>query len=89
MPRQRVSDADKAYGERLGRYLRTLRTEMNRSAQQVAEASELSIDTVRSIETGRIAAPSFLTVSRIATALGVGLDQIRRAVEGQGIGKDG
>lgn len=81
MARSRVSDADREFGQHLGEYLRDVRTSAKLSAQQVAEASSLSIDTVRSIETGRIKAPSFFTVSHIASALGLGLDQIRDAIE--------
>jgi transcriptional regulator with XRE-family HTH domain len=76
MSRPPVSDSAREYGQRLGVYLRELRKQQHRSAQQVAEASDLSIDTVRSIETGRVAAPSFFTISRIAFALGVELDEI-------------
>lgn len=81
MVRSPVSDADGEFGQRLGEYLRDVRTRAKLSAQQVAEASSLSIDTVRSIETGRVKAPSFFTVSRIASALDLGLDQIRDAIE--------
>lgn len=81
MARSPVSDADREFGQRLGKYLRGVRVEAKLSAQQVAEASSLSIDTVRSIETGRVKAPSFFTVSHMASALGLGLDQIRDAIE--------
>ena len=86
MARSRVSDADRKFGQYLGEYLRDVRIRAKLSAQQVAEASSLSIDTVRSIETGRIKAPSFFTVSHIASALGIGLDQIRDAIEAKQAG---
>lgn len=81
MPRPPVSEVDRAYGRRLGQHLREVRTSKGYSAQRVAELSELSIDTVRSIETGRIAAPSFKTVARISAALGLKLDDLRSAIE--------
>lgn len=80
MPRERVSALDRARGERLGAYLREARLRRDCSAQDVAEASKLSIDTVRSIETGRTTAPSFQTVVRIADCLELGLDDIREAI---------
>lgn len=81
MPRTRVTDADREFGQFLGQYLRDTRMAANLSARKVADASSLSIDTVRSIETGRIKAPSFSTVCHIASTLGLGLDEIRKAIE--------
>lgn len=80
MARSAVSDSDRVYGQRLGAYFRELRVQRGRSAQQVAEAAGLSVDTVRSIETGRIKSPSFVTVARIAAALDVGLDEVRGTI---------
>ncbi len=80
MARRQVSDEDRAVGRRLGAALREARDAAGMSAQTIASVSELSIDTVRSIETGRTAAPSFITVARIADALGMSLDQLREAV---------
>jgi hypothetical protein len=36
----------------------------------------VAIDTVRSLEGGRVAAPAFLTVARLADALGLSLDEL-------------
>ncbi|MFV0432933.1 MAG: helix-turn-helix domain-containing protein [Leucobacter sp.] len=77
MVRPRISEEEKELGRRLGAALRDARRTAGQSAQTVAGTSGLSIDTVRSIETGRTAAPSFITVVRIADALGVSLDQLR------------
>ena len=51
------------------------------SAQALAAATGLSIDTVRSIESGRTISPSFLTVVRMSRALGVSLDQLAEGVD--------
>ena len=64
---------------RLGEVLRDARRSAGLSAQSVAEASGLSIDTVRSIESGRTAAPAFNTVARLASVLKVSLDRLSEA----------
>lgn len=60
----------------LGEVLRDARRSAALSAQAVAEASGLSIDTVRSIESGRTASPTFITVARLASVLKVSLDRL-------------
>ena len=42
----------------------------------VAFASGLSPETLRKIESGRIATPSFATVASVAAALGLSLDEV-------------
>ncbi|WP_308195886.1 helix-turn-helix domain-containing protein [Microbacterium aurugineum] len=79
MARRHVSDEDREVGRRLGAALRNARNVAGMSAQTIASLSDLSIDTVRSIETGRTASPSFITVSKIADALGISLDELRDA----------
>ncbi|QKT08003.1 helix-turn-helix transcriptional regulator [Gordonia sp. X0973] len=64
---------------RLGAVLRDARKAAGLSAQAVAEASGLSIDTVRSIESGRTASPAFVTVARLAAVLDVSLDSLSGA----------
>jgi hypothetical protein len=36
----------------------------------------VAIDTVRSLECGRVATPAFLTIARLAAALGLSLDDM-------------
>lgn len=79
MARSPVSNEDKEFGRRLGAVLREARDALGMSAQALASASGLSIDTVRSIESGRTSSPSFVTVIRMADALGVSLDRLRSA----------
>jgi transcriptional regulator with XRE-family HTH domain len=61
-------------GERLGMLLRQARGQ--RSMSEVAAASGIPVETLRKIETGRIATPAFFTVAALATALGLPLEDI-------------
>ncbi|MEU1351724.1 helix-turn-helix transcriptional regulator [Streptomyces sp. NPDC005775] len=80
-------------GQRLGALLRLARGE--RSMLDVALAARVSPETLRKIETGRVATPAFPTVAAIADVLGLSLDavwtEISRSSEyGVGsIGSDG
>lgn len=76
MARQRSSREDQRQGQRLGHVLRAARLSEGLSAQALAEAAGLSIDTVRSIENGRTTSPSFFTVVRFAEALDISLERI-------------
>jgi transcriptional regulator with XRE-family HTH domain len=48
---------------------------------EVAVAAGVSHDTLRKIESGRIATPAFATVASVATALNVSLDEVWAEVE--------
>ena len=61
-------------GERLGMLLRQARGQ--RPMAEVAAASGVPVETLRKIETGRIATPAFFTVAALAAALGLPLEQI-------------
>jgi len=61
-------------GARLGTLLRRARGD--RSMLEVAMAAGVSPETLRKIESGRIATPSFPTVAAIASALEVSMDNI-------------
>lgn len=52
------------------------RQERERSAPELARESAVAIDTVRSLESGRVSTPAFLTVARLAAALGLSLDDL-------------
>jgi transcriptional regulator with XRE-family HTH domain len=45
---------------------------------EIAAASGVPAETLRKIETGRIATPAFFTVAALAAALGVPLEDIAR-----------
>jgi transcriptional regulator with XRE-family HTH domain len=58
-------------GERLGMLLRQARG--HRSMSEIAAASGVPVETLRKIETGRIATPAFFTVAALAEALSLPL----------------
>ncbi len=74
MVRFPLSPAEIERGERLGAFLRHARC--NRSMVDVAQAAGISPETLRKIETGRVATPSFATIGAISTALGLSRDQV-------------
>ena len=76
MVRPPLSPQERARGERLGRLLRAARG--RRSMAEVAAASGVPIETLRKIETGRIATPAFFTVAALAAALAIPLDDVVR-----------
>ncbi len=47
-----------------------------RSIVEVAAAAGMSAETLRKIETGRIATPAFFTIAALADVLGVPLDHL-------------
>ncbi len=61
-------------GQQLGRLLRQARGE--RSIAEVAAAAGMSAETLRKIETGRIATPAFFTIAALAEVLDVSLDHL-------------
>lgn len=61
-------------GRRLGAMLRRARGD--RSMLQIALAAGVSPETLRKIETGRVATPAFPTVAVVAAVLGLSLDDV-------------
>lgn len=61
-------------GERLGALLRTARAE--RTMVDVAFDAGISPETLRKIESGRIATPAFATIASIAGVLNISLDEL-------------
>ena len=61
-------------GRRLGALLRRARGE--RSMLQVALEAGVSPETLRKIESGRVATPAFSTVAAVAGVLGLSLDAV-------------
>ena len=77
MVRPILSPAERARGRRLGATLRAARG--SRSMVEVAAESGVPVETLRKIETGRIATPAFFTVAALARTLD--LDLATLAVE--------
>ncbi|MFI6597361.1 helix-turn-helix domain-containing protein [Nonomuraea sp. NPDC050536] len=74
MVRPPLSPEERLRGEQLGTLLRHARGE--RSIVEVAAAAGMSAETLRKIETGRIATPAFFTIAALADVLGVPLDYL-------------
>ena len=74
MVRPPLSPRERARGERLGTLLREARGP--RSMTEVAAASGGPVETLRKIETGRIATPAFFTVAALAAAVGLSLETV-------------
>jgi transcriptional regulator with XRE-family HTH domain len=77
MVRPPLTRLEHARGQRLGMLLREARG--RRSMAEIAAASGVPAETLRKIETGRIATPAFFTVAALAAALDLSLEQIARA----------
>jgi transcriptional regulator with XRE-family HTH domain len=76
MVRPPLSHYEHARGERLGTLLREARG--TRSMAEIAAVSGVPAETLRKIETGRIATPAFFTVAALAAALGLALEDLVR-----------
>ncbi|WP_158375168.1 helix-turn-helix domain-containing protein [Cellulosimicrobium cellulans] len=68
MPRPALTEEERANGRALGSVLRALRG--SASAAQIAASAGVSLDTLRKLEQGAVAAPGFFLVVRLAGALG-------------------
>ena len=68
MVRVPLTPSDRERGERLGRLLRT--REASAASSTSPCAADISAETLRKIETGRIPTPAFFTVAALATAPG-------------------
>lgn len=76
MVRPPLSPEEHARGERLGKLLREARGP--RSMTEIAAASGVPVETLRKIETGRIATPAFFSIAALAATLDLSLEEIVR-----------
>jgi len=74
MVRLPLSPEEIERGHRLGTLLRQARA--GRSMLEVALDAGVSPETLRKIESGRIATPAFPTIAAIAGVLGISLDEV-------------
>ncbi|MFE9118147.1 helix-turn-helix domain-containing protein [Streptomyces sp. NPDC007172] len=79
MVRLPLTPAEVERGQRLGALLRRARG--CRSMLDVALASRISPETLRKIESGRVATPAFPTIAAIADTLGLSLDAVWAEIE--------
>jgi transcriptional regulator with XRE-family HTH domain len=76
MVRTPLTDEQRERGRALGQVLRAARG--RRSAAAVAHEAGISLDTLRKIERGAIAAPAFFTVAALARVLDLDLATLAR-----------
>jgi transcriptional regulator with XRE-family HTH domain len=69
-----LTPEERLRGEQLGTVLRQARGD--RSIVEVAAAAGMSAETLRKIETGRIATPAFFTIAALADVLDISLDRL-------------
>ena len=74
MVRTPLTPADIDRGRRLGAALRQARGD--RTILDVALVAGVSPETLRKIESGRVATPAFTTVAAVAAVLGLSLDAL-------------
>ena len=74
MVRLPLTSVDVERGQRLGALLRRARG--SRSMLQTALDARVSPETLRKIESGRVATPAFSTIAAIANVLGLSLDAV-------------
>jgi transcriptional regulator with XRE-family HTH domain len=74
MVRLPLTPADVERGQRLGALLRRARGD--RTMLEVALEARISPETLRKIESGRVATPAFPTIAAIAEVLGLSLDAV-------------
>ncbi len=87
MVRLPLTPAELERGARLGALLRRARGQ--RSMLETALDAGVSPETLRKIESGRVATPSFPTVAAIADVLGLSLDVVWAEIApGGGTGRD-
>jgi transcriptional regulator with XRE-family HTH domain len=87
MVRLPLSAAEVERGQRLGAMLRRARG--TRSMLDVALDARVSPETLRKIESGRIATPAFPTIAAIAEVLGLSLDDVWAEISGPDRERDG
>ncbi|HEY0187003.1 MAG TPA: helix-turn-helix transcriptional regulator [Cellulomonas sp.] len=85
MVRLPLTPAELDRGRRLGTVLRQARGD--RSMLTVALAAHVSPETLRKIESGRVATPAFPTIAAIADVLGLSLDDVWAQISG-GVGAE-
>lgn len=74
MVRPMLSPEERERGRRLGAKLRQARG--SRSMVDIAADAGIPVETLRKIETGRIATPAFFTVAALAHALDLAIDAL-------------
>ncbi|MFX4294838.1 helix-turn-helix domain-containing protein [Streptomyces bohaiensis] len=84
MVRLPLTPAEVERGQRLGALLR--RSRGDRSILATALEARVSPETLRKIESGRVATPAFPTIAAVAEVLGLSLDEVWAEISRPGDG---
>ncbi|WP_114559540.1 helix-turn-helix domain-containing protein [Desertihabitans aurantiacus] len=87
MVRLPLSPAEIERGRRLGALLRRARG--SRTVLETALQAGVSPETLRKIESGRVATPAFPTIAAVADVLGLSLDEVWAEMSRSGTGAGG
>lgn len=68
--RPKTSPEDASFGHAIGQRIEAARTTAGLSQGKLAALTDVSVDTIRSLETGRISNPGLLVTVRLCSALG-------------------
>lgn len=86
--RRKLDQFEIAHGRHIGAVLARERERAEVSAAEIARASAVSLDAIRSLETGRVPTPGFLTVARLADALSISLDELHAQASASADGEE-
>jgi transcriptional regulator with XRE-family HTH domain len=81
MSRVKASNEERAFGRAVGHLIAASRRGKEMSGGELARASGVSVDAIRSIETGRVGSPGFFTLSRLTRELGLSLDALAQEAD--------
>ena len=75
MGRRSITSSDRERGRRLASALATAREQKRWSQSDLSKRADVRLDTIRKIEQGRVASPSFFIVADLVVTLGIELDE--------------
>jgi ribosome-binding protein aMBF1 (putative translation factor) len=78
MPRRAMTSAELEFGRRVSSAFQNGRLRAGLSGGELAEASLISLDAIRSIESGRVTSPGLWTAAHLARTLSLSLDELAR-----------
>lgn len=80
MGRKRITNNEQAAGDSLGKVLSERRRRLRLTQATLAKAASVDLDSLRGIEGGKSAKPSFFTIMKLAAILGITAEQIVRSI---------
>ena len=80
MSRVALTDEQREFGRAVAEEARRARDRARMTVRQVADLSGLSVDTLRTLESGRVASPGFAQICAVAAAVSADLTEFAAAV---------